>query len=94
MTSRFAQDDGGSVEEPIASADPIRFQRTLCTITPDNGLYSFTESSIIETGLLDQNTMFLSVANRGKTKDVYGVSCMSTISFAKSHTHTNVSDDH
>ena len=79
MTSRFAQDDSGLVEEPIvASADPIRFQRTLCTINAENGLYSFTESSTVEMGLLDQNTMFLSIADRGRTKDVYGVSCMTT----------------
>ncbi|KAN0109248.1 Protein kinase-like domain containing protein [Russula decolorans] len=74
LTSRFARDDIGSVEEPIvASADPVHFKRTICTISPDNGCYSFTELSTIETGLLDQNTMFLSTADRGKTKDVYGI---------------------
>jgi len=79
LTSRFTQDDSGLVEEPIlASADPVRFQRTLCTISAENGLYSFTESSTVEMGLLDQNTMFLSIADRGRTKDVYGVSCMTT----------------
>ena len=79
LMSRFAQDDGGSVNRPIvaSSADPIHFQQTICTISTDNGQYSFTESSTVETGLLDQNTMFLSIADRGKTKDVYGASCIS-----------------
>jgi len=79
LTSRFAQDDTGSVEEPlVTSADPIHFKRTICTISPNSGHYLFTELSTVETGLLDQNTMFLSIADHGKTKDVYGVSCPTT----------------
>jgi hypothetical protein len=84
LSSHFAQDDIGSVEEPIvASADPIHFKCTICIISPDNGRYSFTESSTVETGLLDQSTMFLLVADHGKMKDVYGVSCMTTCSILK-----------
>lgn len=81
LTSLFAQDNTGPglVEEPIVeSADPIHFKRTVCTISPNSGHYSFTESSTVETGLLDQKTMFLSISDRGKTKDVYGVRWITT----------------
>lgn len=93
LTSRFAHDDAGLVDEPIvASADPIHFKRTICTISPDDGRYSFTELSTVETGILDQNTMFLSIADRGKTKDVYGVSCITTR--IEGYLFITVSDDH
>src|SRR5882724_11036378 len=77
LISHFAQDDGGLDDEPmVTSADPIHFQCTLCTISAENGFYSFTESSTVEMGLLDQHTMFLSAAYHGRTKDIYGVSYM------------------
>jgi len=60
----------------VTSADPIHFQHTLCTIGIKNGFYSFTESSTVEMGLLDQHTIFLSAADRGRTKDIYRVSYM------------------
>jgi hypothetical protein len=76
LRSSFTEDDNeSSVEEPaVASVDTIKFQRTFCTISTDTGHYSFSELSTIEIGLLDQKTMFLSTADRGKTKDVYGAS--------------------
>lgn len=59
---------------PVSTANTIKFQRTLCTINTEDGRYLFTESSTIEAGLLDQAALFLSAADRGKTKDVYGAS--------------------
>jgi hypothetical protein len=58
------------------SADPIHFQQTIYTISTNDGQYSFTESSTIKMGFLDQNTMFLPIADCGKTNDVYGASCV------------------
>lgn len=40
----------------------------------ETGAYSLAESSEPEEGLLNKDTLFLSAAERGKTKDVYGVS--------------------
>ena len=77
LVSSFAQDELFCLqgEGPVvSSANSISFKRTLCTINADDGRYLFTESSTIETGLLDQTTLFLSAADRGKTKDVYGAS--------------------
>jgi len=75
LTSSFAQDDSTSAAGPIvSSANSISFKQTLCTIGAEDGHYLFTESNTIETGLLDQNTLFLSAADHGKTKDVYGAS--------------------
>jgi len=45
-------------------------------------------------GLLDQHTMFLSAADCGRTKDIYGVSYMIFIFLFKSPTQQNLSDDH
>jgi hypothetical protein len=58
----------------VSSANAIIFHRTICTISPETGGYSFTENNESETGLLNEDTLFLSVTDRGKTKDVYGVS--------------------
>src|SRR5882724_6600391 len=63
----------------VTSADPIHFRLTLCTISAENGIYSFMESSTVEMGLLDQHTMFLSAADHGRTKDIYRVSYMTFI---------------
>src|SRR5882724_4618502 len=63
----------------VTSVDPIHFQLTLCTISAENGIYSFMESSTVEMGLLDQHTMFLSAADRSRTNDIYRVSYMTFI---------------
>jgi hypothetical protein len=73
--SSFAQDNNTSVGSPtVLLANSISFKRTLCTINTEDGCYLFTELSTIEAGLLDQTTFFLSAADHGKTKDVYGAS--------------------
>ena len=84
----FSQDDSGVVEDLIVtSADPILFQPTLCSIRPENRVYSFMESSMVETALLDQQMMFLSAADRGRTKDVYGVSYLTGLAFIMGPAH-------
>src|SRR5882724_9460862 len=76
----FDLEDTDLDEEPmVTSAAPIHFQLTLCTISVENRIYSFMESSTVEMGLLDQHTMFLSAADRGRRKDIYGVSYMTFI---------------
>jgi hypothetical protein len=96
--SSFAQDNnmraGGP---PVSMANTISFQRTLCTIDSEDGRYLFTESSTIEAGLLDQTTLFLSAADRGKTKDVYGASHISYarhLNLGCSHEDSDTTDDH
>jgi hypothetical protein len=64
---------------PVSTANTISFKRTLCTIDTEDGRYLFTKSSTIEAGLLDQTTLFLSAADRGKMKDVYGASHIPTL---------------
>ena len=86
--SSFAPDDSCLIEDLIVtSADPILFRCTLCSISPENGVYSFMESSMVETALLDQQTMFLSAADRGRTKDVYGVSYLTGLAFIMGPAH-------
>jgi len=87
LVSSFAQDDGTAAGGPtVAPANRISFKWTLCTIGTEDGQYLFTESSTIENALLDQNTLFLSAADHGKTKDVYGVG---HICFLLVNSHTN-----
>jgi hypothetical protein len=95
LVSSFAQDNnmfaGGP---PVSIANTISFKRTLCTINTDDGRYLFTESSEIEAGLLDQTTLFLSAADRGKMKDVYGASDISLECLNFGCSNTDTTDDH
>lgn len=75
LMSSFAQDEDTSTADPVmSSANSITFKCTVCTINAEDGRYLFTKSTAIETGLLDQSTLFLSAADHGRTKDVFGVS--------------------
>jgi hypothetical protein len=75
LRSTFAPDVGVSAHKQVVSTSvTISFNRVICTINAETGRPSLTESSDIETGLIEQDTMFLSAADRGKTKDVYKVS--------------------
>jgi hypothetical protein len=82
LRSSFVQDAGlVNMHLNTRPADKIMFKRTVCTIKPDSGSYSLSESATIETGFLDQAPMVLSVADQGKTKDVYQVRHQLHISF-------------
>jgi hypothetical protein len=59
--------------QKVSSANTITFNRTVCTINSETGSFTLTEQNEAETGLLNEETLFLSAADRGKTKDVYGV---------------------
>lgn len=50
------------------------FQRTVCTVNRETGRYELTESNETETGLLQDKPLTLLAGDRGKTKDVCGVS--------------------
>ncbi|OAX31332.1 hypothetical protein K503DRAFT_806148 [Rhizopogon vinicolor AM-OR11-026] len=54
----------------VSTSDKITFKRTICTIDQD-GKYTLTEQGTAEQGFLACNTLFLSAADRGKTKDVH-----------------------
>jgi hypothetical protein len=60
----------------VSAANTIVFNRTICTVNNETGVCSLTEQKQTENGLLNEETLFLSVADRGKTKDVYGVRTM------------------
>lgn len=78
---------------PVSTVNTISFKQTLCTINTEDGHYLFTKSSTIETGFLDQTTLFLSAADHGKMKDVYGAShILDTQTLGCSHADTT--DDH
>ena len=75
LRSTFAPDIGVSTHKQVVStSDTLTFNRVICTINTEMGHSSLTESSDVETGLIERDTMFLSAADRGKTKDVYKVS--------------------
>jgi len=59
---------------PTASAaNAIVFNRTICTVNNETAVFTLTEQQQTEKGLLNKKPLFLSVADQGKTKDVYGV---------------------
>jgi hypothetical protein len=58
----------------VSTSIKITFNRVICTINAETGRPSLTELNNVETGLIERDTMFLSAADRGKTKDVYKVS--------------------
>jgi hypothetical protein len=74
LRSTFAPDVGATTRgQVVSTSNTITFNRVICTINVETGCSSLTESSDIETGLIERETMFLSAADRGKTKDVYKV---------------------
>lgn len=78
LRSTFAPDPEPSAQgHTVSVSNTITFNRTICTINGETGRYSLTESSDVEKGLIERATLFLSAADRGKTKDVYGV-CISS----------------
>jgi hypothetical protein len=58
----------------VSTSNTITFNRVICTINAETGRSSLTELSDVETGLIERDTMFLSAADQGKTKDVYKIS--------------------
>ena len=58
----------------MSTSNTITFNQVICTINVETGHSSLMELSDVETGLIEQDTMFLSAADWGKTKDVYKVS--------------------
>ena len=76
LRSTFAPDVGASTQgrQVVSTSKTITFNRVICTINVETGRSSLMESSDVETGLIEQDTMFLSAADRGKTKDVYKAS--------------------
>ncbi|KAG1839808.1 hypothetical protein DFJ58DRAFT_859119 [Suillus subalutaceus] len=69
LTSSFQHDAVTGHPASVSVSDKITFQRTICTIDQD-GNYMLTEQGTTEQGFLARNTLFLSAADRGKTKDV------------------------
>ena len=75
LQSTFTPDPEPSTQgHTVSHSNTITFNWTVCTINGETGCYSLTESSDVETGLIEQATLFLSAADQGKTKDVYSVS--------------------
>ncbi|KAG1782532.1 kinase-like domain-containing protein [Suillus placidus] len=70
LTSSFWCDTVTRLPASVSISDKITFQRTICT-TDQDGKYTLTEQGATEQGFLAHNTLFLSAADRGKTKDVY-----------------------
>ncbi|KAG1739728.1 kinase-like domain-containing protein [Suillus lakei] len=70
LTSSFRRDAVTGHPALVSTSNKITFQQTICTIDQD-GKYTLTEQGATEQGLLARNTLFLSAADRGKTKDVY-----------------------
>jgi hypothetical protein len=58
----------------VTTSVTITFNQVICTINAETGRSTLTEMSDEGTGLIEKDTMFLSAADRGKTKDVYKVS--------------------
>lgn len=56
-----------------SAANAIIFKRTICTVNAETAVCTLTEQQQTESGLLNKETLVLSVADQGKTKDVYGV---------------------
>jgi hypothetical protein len=73
LTSSFRRDVVTTCAPSVSTSDKITFKRTICTIDQD-GKYTLTEQGTAEQGFLARNTLFLSAADRGKTKDVHLVS--------------------
>lgn len=73
LTSSFRRDAVTGHPASISISDKITFRRTICT-TDQDGKYTLTEQGATEQGFLARDTLFLSAADRGKTKDVYLVS--------------------
>lgn len=74
LTTSFRPDSEAVTTTKVLASNKISFRRTICTISPADGTPSCTESTEIESGLLDITPMSLSAADRGKTKDVFLVS--------------------
>ncbi|KAG0692692.1 kinase-like domain-containing protein [Suillus ampliporus] len=70
LTSSFRRDAVTGHPASVSISDKITFQRTICT-TDQDGKYTLTEQGATEQGFLAHDTLFLSAADRGKTKDVY-----------------------
>ena len=74
LTSSFVQDQVGFIATVVRKAVPIVFKRVVCMIDPQTAAPTLSDSSTVESGQLDEDPLFLSAADRGRTKDVYAVS--------------------
>lgn len=73
LTSTFVPDQPNLTVPHVSRVSQIRFTRTTCLISPENGKHTLHEATDVELGTITCDVIQLSATERGKTKDVFQV---------------------